>query len=228
MNDTTKLTTKLGGAVALLALMATTAMAQVSATFTWDPSPDVVTNYNLSWGPTNTTTTNVVICGNVLTYTLTNQLTSGNGYWFYVQPVDTNGLAGVPSNLILYTAPWPSPTAVSGLTYTTFISTRNPSSLLFNWNAVTNVALSNYQLYSGYVNTNTGAYLSTNTSLIPPGQLNATVTGLLPGSNYWFAVSAISTHGVEGGKSTEMRYTVYPLPPRPSGSFRQTVLIVPQ
>lgn len=203
-----------------------------SVTLAWDASADAasVTNYNIYWGlqgPTNHISTNKTVCGNVLTYTLTNAVSAGNTYWFYATCQDTNNQESWPSNEILYSPGYPTPDRVAGFRYTTYWQGNNPSVLKLDWNPVTNVGLSNYKLYWGTVNTNTGAYLTSNLLLIPPSVLTTNIGGLGNFNTYYFTVSAVSTNAVEGSKSDEIRYYVYPRPPGSPG-FRQVITITPQ
>lgn len=77
--------------------------------------------------------------------------------------------------------------------------------LAWNPNAEENVI--GYRLYWG---TESRSYLFNLT--VPAPQTQATVTGLLPGVTYFFAVTAFTNEGLESDYSDEVSYTI-PVPP---------------
>jgi len=79
------------------------------------------------------------------------------------------------------------------------------SSVTLGWDASTDPALAGYRLYQGVVSHTYTS--STNVSTAT----TATVTGLMPGRTYFFAVTAYDTAGLESSYSGEVSYTV-PVP----------------
>ncbi|MBV5345857.1 MAG: fibronectin type III domain-containing protein, partial [Rhodoferax sp.] len=106
-----------------------------------------------------------------------------------------------------------------------FIATRNPGAIKLDWTPVTNVVISKQSVLWGLLNTNTGAYLSTNTITLPASSQTATITNLATYSTYWFTVTATSVNSVEGPVTDEFRYYVPALPPRGASYFRQVITI---
>jgi hypothetical protein len=79
-------------------------------------------------------------------------------------------------------------------------------SVVVGWNPSADPAVVGYNLYSGVVS---GAY----TNEIPAGSAtNATVSGLIPGTTYFFAARSYISSGVESPLSSQLLYTV-PLAP---------------
>lgn len=75
-------------------------------------------------------------------------------------------------------------------------------SVTLAWNPVTNAALAGYNVYYG---SKSGTY----TNVVSVANVtNATVTGLLEGGTYYFAVTALSTAGLESAYSQEVSYWV--------------------
>jgi len=104
---------------------------------------------------------------------------------------------------------------------TTFIvaaftaSAQGQSSANLAWNPVAGSAVAGYRLYQG------GASL-TYTNIIAAGNVtNSTVANLANGANYFFAVTAVGTNGLESAYSSEISYTV-PLPTNPPPSIALT------
>ena len=204
-----------------------TGLAAQNITLLWDASPDIaVNNYTLNWGLVIGSThgpTNTVSTGNVTTYTLTNALSPGNTYWFTVVARDMiAGQDAPPSNEIQYSPSYPSPDRVNGF-YATSLP-RYPWALKFSWSAVTNLPLSGYNFYYGAFNLITGAYLSTNAVVsVAPASRSLTISNLVTGASYWFNATAVSANAVEGPRSDEVRYSVYPIFPKGASSLRQVM-----
>jgi len=203
------------------------AHAAQSVTLAWEPSPDA-TSYNLYWGlmlGTNHASSNTVVnTGNVTTYTLTNAVSPPSTNWFYLAVV-ANGLESLPSNEIRYAPPYPSPSQMAGFRYTTFWQDRNPGVLQLDWFGVTNVALANYRIYWGLINTNTGTHSTTNTLAVAAAQTTYTANNLVTGNTYWFMGAAISTDMIQGPYSDEIHYYAFPMLPRSVPSFRLVITV---
>ena len=84
-------------------------------------------------------------------------------------------------------------------------SAQGQSSLTLAWNPGSGSAIAGYRLYEG-------AACRTYTNVINVGNVTTkTVTGLVGGATYFFAVTAYNTNGQESDFSGELSYTV-PLP----------------
>jgi hypothetical protein len=75
-------------------------------------------------------------------------------------------------------------------------------SLTLAWNRSASAQIAGYRMYFG-----TGSQVYTNTLDIG-NSTTATVTGLLPGTSYFFAVTAYDAVGLESAFSNELSYTV--------------------
>jgi hypothetical protein len=80
------------------------------------------------------------------------------------------------------------------------------STLTLAWDPSTGAGVSGYRIYCGAAS---GAYSTTNQV---GNTTSDTISGLSAGSTWYFAVSAVTANGLEGARSSELRYTV-PQPP---------------
>jgi hypothetical protein len=98
-----------GGALALalaaLAVLQASALADQTVTLAWDPSPDPeIAGYNVYYGSASGAYTNHVSVGNVTNATISGLLKGGT-YFFVVTSYNTSGLESDPSNEISYAVP---------------------------------------------------------------------------------------------------------------------------
>jgi hypothetical protein len=79
------------------------------------------------------------------------------------------------------------------------------------WDTSPSTGITNYSVYYG---TATGAY----TNQVNAGtNLSVTVSNLVNGVKYYFAATALDTHGMESAYSAEINYTIpWPRPAAPS------------
>ena len=76
------------------------------------------------------------------------------------------------------------------------------------WNPSTNSSVAGYNVYYG------GASGSYKNEIVAGSATNATISGLIPGSTYYFAATTYDSLGVESAFSSEVAYTV---PASPAG-----------
>jgi hypothetical protein len=213
----------------LLGCLCATVGAQLrSVSLAWDPNsePDLA-GYKLYYGTASGVYTHTNVLG-LVTNTAVSGLSEGVTYYFAVTAFNTSGLESDFSNEVSYQVPFPEPDRVPGFQYLTLWQGRKPNILGLQWLSVTNVPLNEYRVYWGFINTNTQARLTTNLLRLPPDARSVTISNLLTYSNYWFTARAVSTTGREGGYTTEIRYSVPPLPPLGVRSFHQVITVMPQ
>jgi hypothetical protein len=87
------------------------------------------------------------------------------------------------------------------LMITSTTQAQTSSSVSLAWNPVSAVGLAGYHLYQGTIS---GSYTN---QIIVGNKTNATVSGLLTGVKYFFAVTAYTSDGMESPYSNEISYT---------------------
>src|SRR3989344_7317037 len=95
--------------LSLLTVLVEKVYAQIAApvSLEWDPSPDVsVTGYAVYYGVSNGAPAVRMDVGMSLTVSVTN-LVAGSPYYFYVVAYNAQSVESDPSNVLLYTPPFP-------------------------------------------------------------------------------------------------------------------------
>ncbi|XP_076861783.1 receptor-type tyrosine-protein phosphatase eta isoform X5 [Brachyhypopomus gauderio] len=124
-------------------------------------------------------------------YTVTG-LTPGVNYTFSVTAVAADGTEGAPTSISAFT----KPNVISSLT----VSGRSISYVSLKWNSSNeNSSYYKIQWTDGSYSNNTNSSNISNTSY--------TVTGLTPGVNYTFSVTAVAADGTEGAPTSISRFT---------------------
>ncbi|XP_076861781.1 receptor-type tyrosine-protein phosphatase eta isoform X3 [Brachyhypopomus gauderio] len=125
-------------------------------------------------------------------YTVTG-LTPGVNYTFSVTAVAADGTEGAPTSISAFT----KPNVISSLT----VSGRSISYVSLKWNSSNeNSSYYKIQWTDGSYSNNTNSSNISNTSY--------TVTGLTPGVNYTFSVTAVAADGTEGAPTSISRFTI--------------------
>jgi predicted phage tail protein len=178
-----------------------------SVALSWEPPADdggmAVTNYTIYYGTNSGNYTMNMIVGNLTGYTITG-LTNGQRYYFAVSAINevgesekSNEFSAVPCTL---------PSAPKNLT--AVAGNRN---VTLTWEPPADnggAAVTNYTIYYG---TSSGNY----TNNITVGNITSyTITGLINGQRYYFAVSAFNAVG-ESEKSNEVSAVPCTVPSAP-------------
>ncbi len=126
--------------------------------------------------------------------------------YFSVSAVDTSGnesqrSAQVPGMAIAETTPPPVPTGLTGIGGNTQVT--------LTWSPVTAPDLDGYVLYLGASSANLGTKLTPT----PVTGTTYTASGLVNGTQYWFAVASVDDLGNESAKSTPVPVTPTDSPP---------------
>jgi parallel beta-helix repeat protein len=174
----------------------TVVAGNTTAILTWEPPADdggtPITNYTIYYHTKTGGSPEKIVVGNITTYTFSG-LTNGQTYYFAVSAINKAG-EGEKSNEVRAT-PCTTPSPPQNLT--AVAGNRN---VTLTWEPPADnggMAVTNYTVYYG---TSPGNY----TNNITLGNItNYTITGLINGQRYYFAVSAINAVG-ESPKSNEV------------------------
>jgi parallel beta-helix repeat protein len=174
----------------------TVVAGNTTAILTWEPPADdggtPITNYTIYYHTKTGGSPEKIVVGNITTYTFSG-LTNGQTYYFAVSAIN-KASEGEKSNEVRAT-PCTTPSPPQNLT--AVAGNRN---VTLTWEPPADnggMAVTNYTVYYG---TSPGNY----TNNITLGNItNYTITGLINGQRYYFAVSAINAVG-ESPKSNEV------------------------
>jgi YHS domain-containing protein len=192
-----------------IAALTASAQGQTSVTLAWDPSPDgAIVGYRLYDGVASGTYTNVIDARNATSATVSN-LVNGVTYFFAVTACDRNGQESDFSDEISYRVSSPTnspPRPPSGLT---FAANSGTISSLYSgtlaWYPSPDSAIAGYRLYEVVAS---GTYTNVIDVVDVGRATSATVSNLLNGVTYFFAVTAHDTFGQESAFSDEISYKV--------------------
>jgi fibronectin type 3 domain-containing protein len=171
----------------------------------WTPIPDpAVNNYRVYWGTQSRTYSASLNVGNVATATV-RSLVAGTTYFFAVTATASDGRESAFSNEASYTVPLPPPEPP-------VLEVKAGSSATevnLTWTPSPGADVVQYRVYWGE---QSGAY----TESVDAGNVTTlTLDSLVPGTTYFFAVTALTADGRESDYSNEVEYTA-PAPPPPS------------
>jgi phosphodiesterase/alkaline phosphatase D-like protein len=143
--------------------------------------------------------------GNVLNYNVTG-LTAGTSYWYRIRAYKTPGGQSANSNVINVITVPPNPVAIdeTNVQATSFQANWNAStgSTGYELDVATNSTFTNF--VSGYEDLNVGYVL------------NKSVTGLTPGTDYWYRIRAFNGSGTSSNSNAiQVTTSVIPIPPPP-------------
>lgn len=164
-------------------------------------SDPAVNNYRVYWGTQGHTYTASLDVGDVVTATV-RSLTAGTTYFFAVTATASDGRESAFSNEAIYTVPLPPPEPP-------VLEVKAGSSATgvnLTWTPTPNADVVQYRVYWGE---QSGVYAES----VDMGNVTTfTLDSLVPGTTYFFAVTALTADGRESDYSNEVEYTV-PAPP---------------
>jgi len=141
----------------------------------------------------NTSYSNVINLGADFNTTIASGLSQGITYFFRIRQKNASGYSSY-SNELSITIPVVPPTVI-------FAELSSPTSISLNWNLIANVDGYFVQL-SANNNTSYSLYVDSNNKFIS----NWKITGLTPGTTYYFRVATYEAFGASGGGKI---YSVY-------------------
>ncbi len=187
-----------------------TSLTSTSFSANWSASSGA-TSYYIDVGTTSGGTdikSNVSVSSGT-TYSVTG-LTGGITYYYQVRAHNSSGTSG-NSNVVSQLTYSPAPVATAATTYLP-----DGSGFTANWNASTSATA-----YALDVSNNSSFPTSYYTTTYP-SVTSATVTGLLPGTNYYYRVRAIDNSGTNPTNSNVITALTIPAAPVPTGQTTTT------